>query len=339
MSRKLDHFTMTMRGAGGVAMLTMKMGRAGGVAMSSRGIAVEGRSIIERVPLLHGKGLRIYIRSGDDELTALAWMHRLEDLAEILTRRPAGSRVADLLVELADSGSRGGRRRSRRFASIELKTRTVTRLDDISPAGFDTVLQRWLAEASFDELLLEINASSDCLAGLLRECVGSVSDPDDPPATKPGDVRGDELRARLPFETPESATLRAELSRDWVDSEGVSRLLGSAAGNMSHLPSRLRREGKILGVWVLPEHRYRFPPWQFRHGRPIQELGPLLTLLRSANGVARGRRTSGWEEIEWLCRPHARLEGRRPCDMLAADPRRVLEVATAEFTEDPDARW
>lgn len=328
MSSRLDHFTMTVRDFDG------------GVEMSTGAIAVEGHAVTMGVPRLKGKGLRIYHKMGDRELTALGWMRRVESLAEILSRRPAGGHGADILVEVADSASTGGGRRGRRFAAIELKTRTVRRLDDASAADVDAVVRSWVSAASRDELLLELNDSLECLAELLREFGGSMSGADVPVTTDIREKPGDAVSApSLPFDTPESASLRVELSRDWLDAEGVGRLLGSEAENVSHLPNKLRRQGRILGVWLLPEHRYRFPPWQFLHGRPIEELGEVLTLLRSDHGVARGRRTSGWEEIEWLCGPHALLEGRRPCDVLASDPQRVLRVARREFTEDVDARW
>ena len=324
MSSRINQFTMAVSGSGYAVNF----------------ITVQGRGSKGRVRRLEGEALRIYRKACDDEMTALMWMRRVESLAELLLQSSMDIRIESALTGAADSSSFSGTRRVSRFAAIELKTRRVTPIFPLPTSDVDEIVRFWESKASLEELLVEVTATSEHLTGLLRQFVGTTPSAHDPAATEPGDVRGKvPQEPRLPFDTPESASLRSELSRDWFDAEEVSKILGSEAGNRSHLPNRLRREGKILGVWVLPDHRYRFPRWQFVNGRPIEQLAEVLSLLRGENGVARGRRTSGWEEIEWLCRPHALLEGHKPCDVLASDPQRVLEVATQEFTEDPDARW
>lgn len=60
---------------------------------------------------------------------------------------------------------------------------------------------------------------------------------------------------------------------------------------------------------------------------------PLLGYL--GRGVSR----SGWEEVEWLYANNAFLDGQRPADVLPSQPVLVLDVARAQLTEDPDARW
>ncbi len=138
----------------------------------------------------------------------------------------------------------------------------------------------------------------------------------------------------VPFETDASAHRRAKLlARDWYSSTEVGQMLGSEAGsNPNQYAARLRKAGKLLGVWVVSEKAYRHPPCQFFGGRLLPQIEPLLELLPGPSG-------SGWEQAEWLYSPHALLDGSAPAQMLLIDPDRVLSAATREYREDKDAGW
>lgn len=132
----------------------------------------------------------------------------------------------------------------------------------------------------------------------------------------------------------------------WLRAEEVSWLLGSHADRkIGSYATSLRQRGELLGVWSPNERRYRFPPWQFRTAAsgvtsPIPEMVEILKLLREHGGVADGgRHTSGWNEIEWFMTPHVDLDGATPIERLGEHPHDVLEAASAEFLEDPDAAW
>lgn len=142
------------------------------------------------------------------------------------------------------------------------------------------------------------------------------------------DARVDEAPARR----------RAELASTWPTAAEVSRKMGSTADNASHLASSLRRDGKLLGVYLpIPSPSYRYPSWQFGDdGLPIRLIPEILAVLREQGPFKMDvhRRTSGWGEVEWFRSRHALLNGERPADVLATDPGAVLRAAQIEFGED-----
>lgn len=137
-----------------------------------------------------------------------------------------------------------------------------------------------------------------------------------------------------------AAAYRRELATDWLTDAQVGRTLGSKADKPSNPAADQRRAGKLLGVWVPSERAYRYPPWQFRSdGTPVPRMREILQLLRENGGVIdHGRRTSGWNEVEWFITPHVLLQGQRPADRLAEDADTVLRAARIEFVEDPDSK-
>lgn len=134
-------------------------------------------------------------------------------------------------------------------------------------------------------------------------------------------------RDGIPQETSASAARRRTLSQRWLsEAEVDAKLGGSLAATLA------RRAGKILGVWISDEGRYLYPDFQFGPQEPLEAMSVLLTWLPSASG-------SGWDQVEWLCSPHALLDKRTPAEVLLGDPRAVVTIAEREFSEDPDARW
>lgn len=80
----------------------------------------------------------------------------------------------------------------------------------------------------------------------------------------------------------DAATARQALASQWLSAAQVSQGLGSHAPSGSHLVSRLRRAGKLLGAYVTrPSPSYRYPAWQFLpSGQPVDHLAEILALLR-----------------------------------------------------------
>ncbi|WP_414486994.1 hypothetical protein [Stenotrophomonas maltophilia] len=137
----------------------------------------------------------------------------------------------------------------------------------------------------------------------------------------------------------DAAAQRKALASQWLTAAQVSADWGSQATNVSHRASQLRRDGKLLGVYVTdPAPSYRYPTWQFfRPGEPVYVLPEILRVLREYGPFEREseglRRTTGWGEVEWFLTPHALLDGATPADMLATDPDRVLQAVRTEFED------
>lgn len=140
----------------------------------------------------------------------------------------------------------------------------------------------------------------------------------------------------------DSATLRDTLASDWLSASQVGIELGLRPGERDDAVSRLRREGKLLGVYVTqPVPSYRYPTWQFQlDGQPVDHLAKILELLREFGPFQREqsglRRTTGWGEVEWFLSSHALLDGATPAELLTTNPLRVLRAARLEFQEFED---
>lgn len=148
------------------------------------------------------------------------------------------------------------------------------------------------------------------------------------------------MRGHSPPETTASAQARADVARDWVDAAAFESMLSPNALQGRSLRQCLQ-SGSVLGVWIGERKLYRFPPWQLDStGTPLAGLSELLALLRGPYGISAGEPTSGWEKIEWLIAPHARLSGGTPSGVLALHPALVLEAAKQDFSSwSDDARW
>jgi len=138
----------------------------------------------------------------------------------------------------------------------------------------------------------------------------------------------------------DAAAQRAALAAQWLTSEQVSDRLGWKRSSAGESPGKLRREGRLLGVYVAdPVPSYRYPPWQLRaDGQLVAHLSEILGVLRESGPFQREpnglRRTTGWGEAEWFLSPHALLDGAAPASALIDDPARVLRVARVEFGGD-----
>lgn len=148
-------------------------------------------------------------------------------------------------------------------------------------------------------------------------------------------------RSVPPREILDAAAARREsLASQWFSAAQVNAGLDLKVGSGCHSASELRRQGKLLGVYVThPIGSYRYPTWQFRpDGQPVERLAAILAVLRDFGPFQREpdglRRSTGWGEAEWFLSPHALLWGAAPAAMLSVDPARVLYAVHCEFEED-----
>lgn len=135
----------------------------------------------------------------------------------------------------------------------------------------------------------------------------------------------------------DAADSRESLAAQRLTTEQVSVGLNLCACGSSQRVGQLRREGKLLGVYVTrPAPSYRYPNWQFGpDGLPIDHLADILKVLcdfgpfqRELHGL---HRTTGWGEVEWFLSPHVLLHGMTPASTLMAAPANVLRAARVEF--------
>jgi hypothetical protein len=109
-----------------------------------------------------------------------------------------------------------------------------------------------------------------------------------------------------------------------LTAEQVHRNAGFGARNTSAAASRWKAAGEILSVRAGKQDLY--PAFQFRNGRPLPGLKPLLDMFA-------GRR-DGWQIALWLTTGNGWLPGGgRPVDLLERDPEAVLQAARMAMAE------
>jgi uncharacterized protein (DUF2384 family) len=213
---------------------------------------------------------------------------------------------------------------------LALQKNRLQPLDSRAADSLDSLIDVWSRNLGRDTVLVEVGTERAQVEELVRR-LRSLKDAQ--PVSLDVPMAASEVDA-LPAETEAAARRRSELAANWLRPADVSTLMGSTAtSNPSQQAMRLRKAGQLLGVWISSERGYRYPPFQFgADGRVRPEVAELLRLLPPGNG-------SGWSQIEWLYAPHPRLEGRRPVDLMADSPTRVMEVARKQFKGHPDAGW
>lgn len=153
------------------------------------------------------------------------------------------------------------------------------------------VVRSLISEAELNEQLLEV---------LLQH-------------VEPG-VVGEErlLQLRRQAEARESFLTNVPL----LDSADVGELLGSKARNTSAMASRLKREGRLFAV----THRGvdLYPAAQIVDGEPSPAMPAIIDAFSG---------DSPWALALWLDAPSGWLAGRRPLELLATEPDRVVEAA------------
>ena len=123
-----------------------------------------------------------------------------------------------------------------------------------------------------------------------------------------------------------NAAAREELISEFglLSSADVASLAGSRAKNKASLANRWKQEGRIFSV--PHEGSVQFPAFQFdREGRPHEAVAGVLRIL--------GSKISEWGLGLWFTAANGWLGGKRPVDLLAGEPDRVVDAAEREATE------
>lgn len=127
------------------------------------------------------------------------------------------------------------------------------------------------------------------------------------------------------YQASANASARAELLNHYelLTSAQIHERYGARARNTAALAARWRRQRRILAVdWA---GQLLFPAFQFdNQGRPLPVMERLLAILTPAN--------SEWAIAIWLITPNGWLGGRRPVELLTAEPDSVCEAANDEVT-------
>jgi hypothetical protein len=106
----------------------------------------------------------------------------------------------------------------------------------------------------------------------------------------------------------------------------VADLAGSRAANRAALANRWRGERRVVAVPVGDELLY--PGFQFTsEGKPHTAVASALAELRSNGDV------SDWQAALWFVAANGWLGGRRPVDLLDAEPDAVVDAAAREAAE------
>jgi hypothetical protein len=109
-------------------------------------------------------------------------------------------------------------------------------------------------------------------------------------------------------------------------SSEVAELAGSRAANRAATANRWRAEQRLVAVPAGDELLY--PGFQFTsEGKPHPTVGAALEGLRSNAEV------TDWQAALWFVGPNGWLGGRRPVDLLDAEPDAVADAARREAAE------
>ena len=125
---------------------------------------------------------------------------------------------------------------------------------------------------------------------------------------------------------------RIRLARSYLTETVAQRLLGVDEVTLRSW----REEKRILAVWHEPVGAYLYPDFQFDQNGLIEQVPALLSCFDRYLGHV-------WEDtwliVEWFISPHLLLDGNTPAEVLALDPRLVLEVGREDLLEDPGTLW
>jgi hypothetical protein len=113
-------------------------------------------------------------------------------------------------------------------------------------------------------------------------------------------------------------------SGDWITAPQIAKIAGFSPRNLSAQPSKWKKRGQIFAI----HHRGvdYFPGYALdaaKGYRPIKELAKILAVFHG--------RKSDWGVAYWFASLNSFLGGKRPQDLLASHPDRVVAAAKDEL--------
>jgi hypothetical protein len=115
-------------------------------------------------------------------------------------------------------------------------------------------------------------------------------------------------------------------SGDWLTAADIAQLAGLSTRNPSAQPNKWKKQGQIFAI------RHGgvdyFPGYGLDRNagfRPLKALARIIEIF--------GERKDGWGTAYWFRSDNSFLGGKRPQDLLASAPLRVIEAALDEVQE------
>lgn len=129
-----------------------------------------------------------------------------------------------------------------------------------------------------------------------------------------------------------AAARRAELAQTYLPSSAVQSTLSVDAITLA----AWRKERRLLAVWHEPAKQWLYPDFQFDHEGLIEQMPRLLSVFDHYYSHIWN---NTWSIVEWFMSPHLLLDGARPMEVMAKNPKQVLRIAQVEFLQDPATLW
>ncbi len=104
-----------------------------------------------------------------------------------------------------------------------------------------------------------------------------------------------------------------------LSAEAVADESGNTAKNRSAIASRWAAEKKIFSIRY--ENKTLYPKFQFKDGSPISAIARVLEIFPN--------HFTGWDIAFFFTNPNSYLDGRKPVDLLKADPEKVVSLVHA----------
>lgn len=114
-------------------------------------------------------------------------------------------------------------------------------------------------------------------------------------------------------------------SGDWLTTAEIAKLTGLSARHPSAHPNKWRKEGLIFAIRHLNIDyfpRYALDPAAGHY--PFKSMAPVLRIFQG--------KKDDWNLAYWFASVNSFLGGKRPQDVLATQPERVLAAAEDEVT-------
>ncbi|WP_321931437.1 antitoxin Xre/MbcA/ParS toxin-binding domain-containing protein [Paraburkholderia guartelaensis] len=110
---------------------------------------------------------------------------------------------------------------------------------------------------------------------------------------------------------------------DWLTAEQVTRIACPDASGSSVRPDCWNAEGQIFSVRYVQQDY--FPAYGLNPERQFRPVAALADVLRVFDSTK-----DGWHLAYWFASVNSYLDGKRPLDLLATEPGRVIVAAQEE---------